>query len=37
MSANTTVGAGTIIPGVLGTLQKPFEVDDLLRVLDQYC
>jgi DNA-binding response OmpR family regulator len=37
MSANTTVGAGTIIPGVLGTLQKPFGVRDLLRILDQYC
>jgi CheY-like chemotaxis protein len=37
MSANATVAAGTIIPGVLGTLRKPFEVEELFRLLDEYC
>jgi hypothetical protein len=37
MSATTNVPPNAILPGVLGTLPKPFELEDLVRVLDEHC
>jgi CheY-like chemotaxis protein len=37
MSATPKLLPGAALPGVLGTLAKPFDVEDLNRVLDQHC
>lgn len=37
MSASGTVLPGAPPPGVIGTLQKPFELDQLLSILDEHC
>ncbi len=29
--------SGSVFPGVVGTLQKPFDLQDLLAVLDEHC
>ena len=37
MSAKSIVVPSDIPPGVVGILQKPFELDALLAVLDEHC
>jgi DNA-binding response OmpR family regulator len=37
MSANGTLAPSTTLPGVIGTLHKPFEPDELLTILDEHC
>ena len=37
-SGSPSVGPGSsAFPGVVGTLQKPFDLEDLLAVLDEHC
>jgi len=37
VSANPDTLPKSLLPGVLGTLRKPFAVEDLLAVLDEHC
>jgi DNA-binding response OmpR family regulator len=37
MSANGTFVPSADLPGVIGTLHKPFELDELLTILDEHC
>jgi len=37
VSANPHTLPKSLLPGVLGTLRKPFAVEDLLAVLDEHC
>lgn len=37
MSADSHVPAKTITDGVLGTLRKPFDFEDLLAAVEEHC
>jgi CheY-like chemotaxis protein len=37
LSAHNQIAEAEGHPGVLGTLQKPFDVDELLRIVSEHC
>jgi CheY-like chemotaxis protein len=37
VSANTHLVPKAVLPGLLGTLRKPFALEELLSVLDRHC